>query len=84
MHVLRNNGQRIVTGEGKPAGCQFVKQNAKRVEIGASVDWLAQCLFWRHVSSRADNQTDARDTGAVGRQCETKIGKLHVARLARS
>ncbi len=65
VHVLRNDRQWIVSSERQAAGREFIKQNAERVEIGATIDRLAQRLFGRHVCCSADNHARSRDARAV-------------------
>ena len=80
-HVLVRDRNRGLTGEWWAASEHFVKHNAGRVKISASIDRFATCLFWRKVLRGAD------DAGCVSLGCravahssgDTKVHDLHQA-----
>ena len=75
LDVRDRGGQRVAAIEGQVAGQQFVADHAEAVEIGASVDVEAACLFGTHVAGRTHGRALARDPQVVAVVRDAEIGE---------
>ena len=80
--VLVGDGDRRVTGEGRPAGEQLVEQDAGGVEVAARVDDLAARLLGRQVLGGAHDggRGGHRRADVVHRAGDAEVHHLDVAR----
>jgi hypothetical protein len=67
-----------LTGDGERTGQGKIRDQPKRVEVAASVDHVAGCLFEAHELRRAYHLAYARDSRACGR-CIDRTGDPEIA-----
>jgi len=77
--VLREEGDGIVTQEGRAARHHLVENRAKRVEVGTGVQHPAQGLLGRHVGQGPDEHARLAETGAVEQDGEAEVAQLRDA-----
>lgn len=68
LHVARDDLQRRLPFEGRPAAQELVEQHARGVDVRAVIEGLGAALLGRHVRRRADPGADAREHGAHARR----------------
>ena len=81
VHLLVGDGDRVVTGERRPAADHLVDHDAERVQIAAGIGLRALGLLGREVRRRAHHRADLGEVlldGGVERPGDAEVGHLHL------
>ena len=74
--MLRDNGDGVITYEGRPTGNHLVQHAAEGVEVAQTTGFAPYGLFGRHVARGADHHPGHREAASVEGDRQAEIADL--------
>ena len=72
--MLEDNRDRGISFKGNPTGNQFIQYDAKRIDVGSMIHFIAACLLRGHICRRAADQSRCSLLTGMNNARQPKIG----------